>query len=194
MESAFADNFSKLITGAQSFRQAVTGMLQDIEKQFASLIAKNFAQNLFGTGGPAGGAPGALAGLFSGSGGSGAGALGGFFSKLFGGGTPAVGTASAPLVGVGEDATSTLSGLGFAGGGTIPAGKMGLVGEDGPELAYSGAANMNIVPMGSGKAPIHLTNHFIVSAPGGTISRQSQSQIAAAAARSIGQANHRNNS
>jgi len=192
MESAFANNFEKLITGAESFRKAVTGMLQDIEKQFADLIAKNFAQNLFGTGGPAGGVPGAFAGLFSGSSGNTASLsnFGSFFSKMFGGGTGG-GTAASPAVGVGEDATSTLSGLGFAGGGTIPAGKVGLVGEDGPELAYSGAANMNIVPMGSGKAPVNVTNHFIIQAPGGTISRQSQAQTAAAAGRSIGNANQR---
>ena len=40
---------------------------------------------------------------------------------------------------------------------------------------------------------VAVHNHFTVQAPGGVISRQSQMQTAAAAARSLGQANRRNN-
>jgi hypothetical protein len=54
---------------------------------------------------------------------------------------------------------------------------------------------MQVVPSASTQSKnVSVTNHFTVEAPGGTISRQSQMQMAAAAARSIGQANHRNNS
>ena len=191
LETSFGNNFEKLITGAESFRKAVTGMLQDLEKQFADLIAKNFAQNLFGVGGAAGGAPGALAGLFSGAGGSGASAIGSFFSKLMGGGAP---TATAPAASQITD-LNLAEDSGFAAGGTIPAGKVGLVGENGPELAYSGGQNMNIVPMsGGGSKPMTVNQHFIIQSPGGTISRQSQMQTAAAAARSLQQASRRNNS
>lgn len=39
---------------------------------------------------------------------------------------------------------------GFATGGTMPAGKWGVVGEDGPELAYGGRSAMTIFPHGEG--------------------------------------------
>jgi hypothetical protein len=177
LETAFADNFSKLITGAESFRQAIVNMAKDIEKQFADIISKNLAQNIFGQGGSAGGLAPFLAQLL-GSGGAG------------GGGSAIASTGAAA---VGTDTGALASSIpAFASGGTLGAGGVGLVGESGPELVYSGSQNMNIVPAGQSR-PVSVTNHFTVQAPGGTISRQSQMQTAAAAARSIGQANHRNN-
>lgn len=71
-EDAFGHNFSDLITGAVSARDAIKGFLKDIEKDFADLIAKNFAQQLFG----------GLAGAV-GSGGSGGG-FGGFIASIVG--------------------------------------------------------------------------------------------------------------
>ena len=188
LEQSFGNNFSKLITGAESFRKAVVSMLQDIEKQFADLIAKNFAQQLFA---PAGGPGGSSGGMLGG--------LAPMLAGLFAGGGSNYGVANATIPGVTQNA-----GMGgsignivgsFAEGGTIPSGKVGIVGENGPEYAYSGAADMQVVPSASTQSKnVSVTNHFTVEAPGGTISRQSQMQMAAAAARSIGQANHRNNS
>ena len=80
LEKSFANNFSELIQGAESFRKAIQNMAKDIEKQFADLIAKNFAQNLFGQGGVAGGAPSFLASLFGGGASGGAALAGGFAS------------------------------------------------------------------------------------------------------------------
>jgi hypothetical protein len=165
LEQSFANNFSDLITGAESFGKAISNLLKDIEKQFADLIAKNFAQSLFGSGGAAGGVAPFLAGIFGSGGGaaatSGAGALAG---------TPA-----------------------FAAGGTLGAGQIGIAGENGPELIYSGARDMQIVPNGASGRNVNVTNHFTVQGSGGTISRQSQMQTAAAAARSLQQASRRNN-
>jgi hypothetical protein len=203
LESSFADNFQKLISGSESFSAAIKNMAKSIENDISSIVSKNLAQSLFGQGGPAGGLPSGLAGLFgggaSGSGGSGGGGLGSFFSSLFGkGGGGSTGSsldlASVnPASGVGEDAFSTLSGLGFAAGGTIGKGKYGLVGENGPELAYAGDSNnMQIIPANSGKN-VSVSNNFIVQAQGGRISRPSQMQTAAAAARSLQQASRRNN-
>lgn len=184
LEGAFAHNFADLITGAKSFKQAILGFLKDIDKQFADMIAKDYAQKLFAgaSGGSSGGAFGGLAGLLSG---------------LAGG--PSGGSTAASAVGAFSQNAGAGGGIGnivgeFASGGTIPAGQVGVVGEHGPEYAYSGAADMQIVPTSSTGKNVSVTNHFIVQAPGGTISRQSQMQTAAAAARSIGQANHRNNS
>jgi hypothetical protein len=154
LESAFANNFEKLISGAESFRKAALGMLRDIESQMLQMVSKNLAQQIFGASGPGGGAASGLASLFGG-----------------GGAIP-----------------------GFASGGTLSAGSFGMVGEHGPELVYSGAKDLQISPTGAGKS-VQVTNHFSIQAgPSGTISRASQMQTAAAAARSIGQANRRNNS
>jgi hypothetical protein len=195
LESAFADDFSKLIQGGESFQKFLQSFFKGVENQIDSLVSKNISQSIFGTGGPAGGAAGGLASLFGGGSTPGG---GGGLSSLLGmiglGGS----SVSAPVIpGVIQNA-GTGGGIGnivgsFAGGGTIPSGKFGVVGENGPELAYSGAANMNIVPASSSKA-INVTNNFTSSTPGGQISRPSQMQQAAAAARSLQQASRRNNS
>lgn len=154
LESAFANNFADLITGAKSFGQAITGLLKDVEKQFADLIAKQFAQQLFGAA----------------TGGSGGGTLGGvapFLSSLFGGA--------------------------HADGGTIPAGKIGLVGERGPELIMGAAGGTAVTPNDQLGGSVSVVNHFVIQAPNGQISRPSQMQTAAAVSRSVQQANRRNN-
>ena len=80
----------------------------------------------------------------------------------------------------------------FVEGGTIPSGKIGIVGENGPELAYSGSKDMQILPKSSSEGRgVNIVNHFTIHSPNGTISRASQMQVAAAAARTLGQANQR---
>lgn len=154
LESAFANNFSDLITGAKSFGDAITSLLKDVEKQFADLVAKNFAQQLFGaaSGGSSGGAAGGLAP---------------FLASLFGGA--------------------------HADGGTIPAGKIGLVGERGPELIMGAAGGTAVTPNDQLGGSVNVVNHFVIQAPNGQISRPSQMQTAAAVSRSVQQANRRNN-
>jgi len=154
LESAFANNFSDLITGAKSFGDAITGLLKDVEKQFADLVAKNFAQQLF-------------AGASGGSGGGELGGLAPFLSSLFGGA--------------------------HADGGTIPAGKIGLVGERGPELIMGAAGGTAVTPNNQLGGSVNVVNHFVIQAQNGQISRPSQMQTAAAVSRSVQQANRRNN-
>jgi hypothetical protein len=183
LEGAFAHNFSDLITGAKSFKQVIIGFLQDIDKQFVDMIAKQYAQKLFA-------APGA-----DGSGGGALGGLVGLLGGLAGGGGAATSIASTGAAAAGTDTGALASTImPFASGGTLDAGKVGLVGEAGPELVYSGSQNMNVIPAGVGGKQVSVTNHFTIQAPGGTISRASQMQTAAAAARSLSQANRRNNS
>jgi hypothetical protein len=195
LESAFADNFSKLISGAESFRKALRSFFTDIEKQLDQLVAKDFSQSIFGTGGAGGGVAGALAGIFGGGlGGGGAGGMNGIMG-LFGGGGAGVASTGAAAAGVSQDSIANSISValpGFAEGGTLGANRWGIVGEKGKELVYSGAHNMNVIPAASGKTQ-NVTNHFTIQAPGGTISRASQMQTAAAAARSLAQANRRNN-
>jgi hypothetical protein len=202
LESAFADNFSDLITGAKGFKAAFSDMVKSIQKDLANMVSKDLSQSIFGTGGPAGGAPGLLAGLF-GQGGSGGGSSSngfGFLSGLFGGagGSSTLGpTASMnadALAGVTDNTSSLLTSLnGFAGGGNMSRGSYAVVGENGPELAYAGSKDMHIQPMSSGGGQgLSVSNTFVLSAPGGTITRQSQGQAAASAARQLSIAARRN--
>jgi len=162
LESAFADNFSKLISGAESFRDALKNFMKDIGQMFEQMIAKDYAQKLFGAGGPAGGAAGGIANIFQGNNGSSG--LGGI--------------------------ASLFSGF-FAGGGNIPAGQWGVVGENGPEPAYGGSTGLSIKPSGSMGGQT-VVNHFTLPPQGGTISRQTQSQAATQVSRSLQIASRRN--
>lgn len=193
LESAFADNFSDLITGAKGFKAAFTDMVKSIQKDLANLVSKDLSQAIFGTGGPAGGAAGGLASLFGSGGGSSNGF--GFLSSLFGSG-PSAAPASIALTqngGLGGGLGNLVGSLdGFATGGTLGRGNLGIVGENGPELAYSGSKDLHISPMGGGKRGVSQTNNFTVQAPGGTITRQSQTQMAAEAARQASIAARRN--
>lgn len=74
------------------------------------------------------------------SSGGGGGGIGGFFRSLFGGSGGGGGG------GGGADPSGVADQGGFAVGGTIPAGKWGLVGEEGPELAFGGARGLDILP------------------------------------------------
>ena len=193
LESAFADNFSKLITGAESFRKALQNFFKDLENQLTQLVSKDIGQQIFGSGGSGGGIAGAIAGVLggnSGGGGGGAGLLGGLFG---GGSSPAI--ASTANAATGQSMDSLIASLpAFAGGGTLDANSLGIVGEDGPELIHSGARDLQVIPNGAGMGnKTQVTNQFTISAPGGTISRQSQMQTAAAAARSLSTASRRNN-
>ena len=192
LEDDAANSFLEIETGAKSAKAAVEDFFKDLEKQLLQMANKDIAQSIFGTGGAGGGIPGALAGLFGGSP-SGAGA-GDLLSSLFGSGSSPVIQGVVQNGGTGGGLGNLVGSLdGFATGGTIPSGSMGVVGEKGPELAYAGAKDLNIIPNGGGGKPISITNNFTSAAPGGQISRPSQMQQAAAAARSLQQASRRNN-
>jgi hypothetical protein len=78
-------------------------------------------------------------------------------------------------------------------GGGVNSDQPYLVGEYGPEVMVP-ATSGTVVPNDAiqGKT-ISVTNNFQISAPTGTVSRATQSQIAANAARAVQMANHRNN-
>lgn len=78
-------------------------------------------------------------------------------------------------------------------GGPVSPGRAYLVNEETPnsEIFVPSIAG-RIQPAAAGGG-MSVTNHFAISAPAGTISAQTQQQIAAAAARGISQANRRNN-
>lgn len=79
-----------------------------------------------------------------------------------------------------------------AAGGSVMAGNSYLVGEKGPEL-FTADTSGSITPnheLGSGMA---VTNNFVIQAPQGMVSKQTQLQIAASAARGLRTADRRNN-
>jgi hypothetical protein len=79
---------------------------------------------------------------------------------------------------------------GYATGGYIPPGSWGMTGENGPEHIFGGRTGVTVMP-NSGKA-VSVTNNFMIQAPNGSVSRATQQQIAASAARGIAAANARN--
>lgn len=213
LEDAFADELLAAEQGTKSLSQAFRDMVKDIQASLLKIANKSIAEQIFGTGGAAGGSAGFLAGLFGGggTGGTGAGSTlgnagGSILSglkSLFGGGSSAISVNAGSNLGAIDtssiyddllgQSSANLAGA-FAGGGTIPGGSYGLVGERGPELVYAGSKNMNVVPNGQtfGRST-NVTNNFAVTAPNGVIQKASQNQTAAAAARSVGSASRRNN-
>lgn len=195
LENSATDVFDKFISGSESAKNAVLDFLKDIEKQFIHLISQNFAQQLFGAGGAGSGAAGgisSLLGFATGSGGGSSGSGGGGFlsglASLFGKGG---GGSGAPVAAQITDLNAAEL-AGFAGGGQIDPGQLAVVGEKGPELAYGGARGLQVIPNNK-MGGVSVTNHFTVQSSNGTISRQSQNQTAALAARSLQIASARNN-
>lgn len=190
LENSMVQPLADAEMGTKSLKAAFSDMIKSIERDLLTIANKNIAESLFGTGGPAGGAAGGLSSLLGGGGGGGG--LSSLLS-LFGGGAAAGGAiAAAPMASSAATAQAIIDG-GLAAGGTIPAGQMRLVGENGPELAYSGGKDMQIQPVSAGGKHLSVTNHFTVQSQNGTISRQSQMQMAAEAARQLSVASRRNN-
>lgn len=189
LENAMVGPLTEAEMGTKSLKAAFSDMVKSIERDLLTIANKNIAESIFGTGGAGGGAAGGLASLLGGGGGSG---LGAFASLFGGGGGSAIASTGAAAAGTDTGALAD-SIMPFASGGQLDAGKVGLVGEAGPELVYSGAKDMQVVPTGQVGKNVSVTNHFTVQSANGTISRQSQMQVAAAAARSLSSASRRNN-
>lgn len=177
LETAFANDFLDLETGAASFGQTFHKLALDIQKDLLQIANKNLAESIFGGSGAGSSIPGLLAGLFGGGVGGGA--------SIASTGAAAAGTDTSALA-------STIPA--FADGGILPSGKLGLVGDAGPELVVGAAGGSKVIPNGDlGGSSLTVHNNFVIQSQNGQISRQSQTQVAAAAARSLAQANMRNN-
>lgn len=73
----------------------------------------------------------------------------------------------------------------FADGGRIPSGSWGVVGEQGPELAFAGAGGLNIVPTDSGGGAGNVIQNWNITTPDPNGFRRSQRQILQEAKRSL---------
>lgn len=74
----------------------------------------------------------------------------------------------------------------FADGGFLPPGKWGMAGERGPEPIFGGRTGLTVQPAGG----MTVHQHFSFSAP---VSRSTEQQVGAAAARGLQRASSRNN-
>lgn len=124
------DGLTKAIMGAESlgdvFSRVADQIIADLLRiAIQQAIIRPLANALFGGGGEGGGGGGGFFGNLFGGGG------GGLLDSLFGGG--ARGPFSMSFAG------------GFATGGTIPTGQFGVVGEEGPELAFAGPGGLGIM-------------------------------------------------
>lgn len=109
------------------------------------------------------------------------------FGGLTGAGSGGIGGAAGTAIGAGleknagkwvKDLGKFFAGL-FAEGGTIPAGKFGVVGERGPELAFSGSSPMQIMPFSGKTSGGNVFNITIPVHSQGQVDKRTQDQIAA---------------
>lgn len=83
--------------------------------------------------------------------------------------------------------TSSFAG-GFAGGGWMPPGSWGVVGEKGPELAYGGSHGMHVLPNDAGMGSSGVTVNQYIQTPDYGAFRSSRRQLARQAQQAMGQA------
>lgn len=160
IEGRLVDSLDMVGGKFTSFKDLAKGILSDINQTLLKNALQSFG--VTGQGGMVNNLLGSLGGMFGGGagGGSGIGSLISGAASLFGGF--------------------------FADGGTLKPGKFGIVGENGPELAFAGNSPMQVMPNGMAPAPVNVTMN--IQTPDVRSFRQSQSQIAADMARNIDRA------
>jgi len=145
-----------------------------LSQMAAQAVAADIAGKLFGTGGV-------------GSGGGWLGQLGGIAANYLGG----------PMAGLGDIAVTTArlpipTGGGMAQGGDVHAGRAYRVGDQGKAEWFVPQSRGKIQGASDSKV-MSVNQTFSIQAPTGTVSRRTEQQVAAAAARGLAQANRRNN-
>ncbi|BDV33917.1 phage tail length tape measure family protein [Methylocystis iwaonis] len=179
----FADTafsaIDRLTTGTAKLNDVVRSLAQSLAQAAlkAGLLGEGPLASVFGTKSENGGVGGLLGGLTNSLTSGQSGGLGGLLSNALSG-------ISNPFAGM------------FANGGQIPSGQWGIVGEQGPELAFGGAMGVNIAPSAATalmRAPSSVSNsrvtHNNVSVALHTPDAQSfmrnQGQVAAVLARAV---------
>ncbi len=191
-----ARNFQGLLADFlfNPFEDGIQGMLKSfadmLQRMAAEAVAAQIAQKIFGTGAAGGGGLGgglldSLSGVVSSALGAWTGGgAGGFLSSIFGG----------KMSGLG-DIPITAQRIPFAGGratgGPVLAGHEYMVGERGKAERFVPFVNGTIQPVA--ERAMSVVNNFVIQAPEGSVSRATQMQIGAAAARGLSSANRRNN-
>lgn len=147
------------------------GLLDIVEQYFLNRLEQGLFE-IFAKIGEKGGIWGKIFGVASGAigggfvGGTGAGGIGGIGTVL--GGAGGIGSAFAGA---------------FASGGTIPMGQWGFVHEG--ERVIAGPRGAKVIPSSNRSGGGNITINFHVTAPGGQISRETQTQMARTASRAL---------
>jgi hypothetical protein len=171
-QTAFSDQFAKVIQGTEGIRQAFANMATGIITELSKIASQDIAKQIFG------GSGGAGTGLF--------GAIGSFFQ---GGNQPAGGVGPVQQSGFASLLASVAGIFGKQSGGPVTAGSAYLVGERGPELFAPGSSG-TIIPGGRYGNSTIVNVHMPAGVP---ITRESATMVGALAARQIGVAHRRNN-
>jgi hypothetical protein len=171
-ETAFTDQFAKVIQGTEGIRQAFANMATGILTELSKIASQDIAKQIFG------GSGGAGTGLF--------GAIGSFFQ---GGNQPAGGVGPVQQSGFASLLASVAGIFGKQSGGPVSSGSAYLVGERGPELFAPGSSG-TIIPGGRYGNSTTVNVHMPAGVP---ITRESATMVGALAARQIGIAHRRNN-
>lgn len=158
---------------ARNIQSAFADFLFDPFEKGLSGMLKSFADTLQRMAAEA-----AAAQIFKSLAGSGAG-------SFFGGGG---GGSAAGIGGIGDYFKAIFGGF-FASGGPVSPGKAYVVGEEGPEWFMPKSAG-TIVPNGAGMT---VNQSFVINAPQGSISKATQLQLAAQAAKGAARGSVRNN-
>jgi hypothetical protein len=155
----FDDFLVSIITARQTLAGAFAGLALGIADTLAIEFTKSFRDAFIKplTEGLTELLNGALKSIFGGIG------SGGGLKGVFGGILKGIGTIFGGL---------------FASGGVLPANQIGVVGERGPELIFSGARPLTVAPTGIGGGNAYTFN-FAITTPSGQIDRRSQDQMAA---------------
>ena len=153
MENSIINSLDAINGEFDNFGDFFKNFMSDLNKSLLQVALKDL--NVTGNNGLINNIFGGMGGLFGGKGNLGTGNILSGISSFFGGF--------------------------FADGGTLKAGQFGVVGERGPELAFSGSRPMQISPNNSAPVTINMN----IQTPDIQSFRQSQNQITADMARSI---------
>lgn len=161
------------------FSSSLDDLVADFGKMLSQMaaqaIAADIAGKLFGSGGV-------------GSGGGWLGTLGGAAMSFLGG----IGGGGLSPINVTAQRIPMPTGGGMADGGSVHAGRAYRVGDQGRAEWFVPDRSGKIEPEMTSRT-INNTNNFTIQAPTGTVSRRTEQQVAAAAARGLAAANRRNN-
>lgn len=166
-----SDAWTSFVTGAKTAHQALTDFLTSFESEIIKLISKNLLEKLLGGSDSSGGIFSLLAGFLGGTGGAST-------SLTY---TPDLGGAITEL------------GVGLAGGGKAKAGVSYVIGEHGAERFTpdtDGTVTPNSQMWGKGGDTIINLN---VSAPNGSVNRQTREQLAASTIQGLNRSGRRSN-
>lgn len=162
-EGAFGTFLKDFVKDVRNAGDAFENFINTVSDQLLDLASQALTQQLF-------------QGLFGGTSSAAGGGGGGFLGNIFGG------IASAFTAGAGSNGRDVMPGMGYRINERTPK----------SEWFFPNVAG-RVQPMDQQRGTMEVRQTFVIQAPQGTVTRATQLQTAAAAARGLGDANRRNN-